>query len=109
MLQADASKKVMTKLPANLFCDFSENGGLARILCCALRYKNEKVGGRDVLESCLACLPRANPAALASIGPQSCSACHANYSNGWSVMRTQGGSAGVSGGKPPWWKISIGE
>ena len=48
MLQADASKKVMTKLPANLFCDFSENGGLARILCCALRYKNEKVGGRDV-------------------------------------------------------------
>jgi hypothetical protein len=48
MLQADASKKVMTKLPAKLFCDFSANGGLPRILCCALRYKNEKVGELDV-------------------------------------------------------------
>ena len=33
----------MTKLPAKLFCDFGRNGALARILCCALRYKNEQV------------------------------------------------------------------
>jgi hypothetical protein len=41
--QSDANKKLMTKLPAKLFCDFSRNGALARILCCALRYKNELV------------------------------------------------------------------
>ena len=33
----------MTKLPAKLFADFSPSGGLSRILCCALRYKKEKV------------------------------------------------------------------
>jgi SWI/SNF related-matrix-associated actin-dependent regulator of chromatin subfamily C len=39
---AQANKSIMTKLPARLFCDFSHNGSLAIILCCALRYKNEQ-------------------------------------------------------------------
>jgi len=37
----------MTKLPAKLFCDFSRNGALSRILCCALQYKNEQVARSD--------------------------------------------------------------
>ena len=41
--QDEATRKVMTKLPAKLFADFSRAGALTRILCCALRYKKEQV------------------------------------------------------------------
>jgi len=42
-MQKEANKKIMTKLPAKLFCDFERGGGLTTILNCALRYKNEQV------------------------------------------------------------------
>jgi hypothetical protein len=53
--QSAAKKKVMTKLPAKLFSDFSRNGALSRILCCALQYKNEQVARSDRVAPLRAC------------------------------------------------------